>query len=205
MSRVTRAEWYRRVNAAWPENVPGRFEPGRAIDADEAVSAARRLYRFATGQTWKGPVHVASGNRAAFWFRRVAIDGSPSFIVQTTDEMTVNPEQGWRNLVHYLSHWAVPGRHGADHARMELRLVKEVVRRGWLDGRLRKAPPEAAPTADEARGARLARLEARRAAWDAKARRAARAIAKLDRQIRGLRRAATRAQGAATAPAEARP
>ena len=40
MSRITRREWYARVNAAWPTPLPPLTGP-------EALRAFRRLYRYA--------------------------------------------------------------------------------------------------------------------------------------------------------------
>lgn len=126
MSRVTRREWYERVNAAWPATVP-------ALTGPEALRAARRLYRYGTGRTWKGPVRLTSGNRSTW------IWGG---------EMVVNPEQGWHELVHLLSHLCERSGHNASHARMELRMIKQVVKRGWLDGRLKDPPAAARPPRD---------------------------------------------------------
>jgi hypothetical protein len=164
MGKVTRREWYRRVNAAWPENVP-------KLTAEEAVRAAKRLYRFERGYTWRGPVKVTSGRRSS------AIRGGV---------IIVNPIGGWHELVHLLSHYLSPGKHGADHARCELRLIKEVIRRGWLDGKLRSEPKPAAPapTPDDVRAEKKARIEERIARWESKKRRAETALKKLRKSLR---------------------
>ncbi len=145
---VSRRDYYARVNAAWPEQVP-------ALTAEEAVRAAKRLWRFATGSR-AVRVDVTSGNRRT---ARVGGEGPGK------DWLRVNPDRGWHGLVHALSHWAawaVPakalgaahaherGQHTKAHARLELRMVKQVVARGWLDGRLKdKAPAPAAPAAPQ--------------------------------------------------------
>ena len=67
-------------------------------------------------------------------------------------------------------------------------MIREVIKRGWLDGRLRK-PEKAAPTREEKREKRLAGLNARLDRWEKKQRRAETAIKKLKRQIRDARRA----------------
>src|SRR6266446_3256191 len=113
MSRITRKEWYARVNAAWPATVP-------PLTAEEAGRAARKLFRFATGETWRGAVKVTSGNRYS-WER--------------WGVLTVNPGAGWKQLIHLLSHAfyqhyvAAKGDrpHGAGHARLERRMIREVV------------------------------------------------------------------------------
>lgn len=171
--RVTREEWYRRVNATWPE---GMTVGNPALTADEAVRAAKRLYRFGMKRTWRGPVHVGSGNRYT-WIRRGV--------------MTVNPEHGWHQLVHMLSHYCHrrlhPDErpHGGVHARMEIRMIKEVLKRGWLNGGL-KSEPKPEPTLDEKRAKKLAGLLARQKQWITRAKRATTALKKLARQIKRM-------------------
>lgn len=175
MAKVTRREWYRRVNAAWPANVP-------ALTADEAIRAARKLYRFGMRRTWTGDVVVTSGNRYT-WIRGGVL--------------YVNPERGWHGLVHLMSHYCHdrthPETHGhnAAHARAELRMIKEVVRRGWLDGKLR-TPEKQEPTAVtplDSRIMRRQRIEQRIKRWTTKAKRADTALRKLRRQLRAIERA----------------
>ena len=185
MSRVTIAEWYRRVNATWPA---GELPAPSAL---EAIRAARRLYRFALGKTWTGTVRTTEGRRYTWIYR---------------GQLRVNPDRpgsdgrGWRALIHDLSHY-FHGRllpdvrpHGPDHARLEIRLIKEVLRRGWLEGRLRDPePPEPLPpdvAAAKAAAARLAALEARIKGWRTKAKRAETALRKLERTRKRLLRKA---------------
>lgn len=173
MARVTRAEWYRRVNAAWPATVP-------PLTADEATRAAKRLYRFVTKRTWRGDVVVTSGNR---------------YTKIRAGRLVVNPAHGWHGLVHLLSHYleSYAGTHGhtAAHARLEMRMVKEVVRRGWLDGKLKTTPrPVVAPIVVDPRVEKLARTLAAIERWEKKQRRAETALRKLHRRRRYYERAA---------------
>jgi len=169
MSRVTRKEWYERVNAAWPNDLP-------PLSGGEAIRAACKLYRFATGRTWYGEVRETGGRRYTD-IRRGVIYVNPA------GNDPRNP--GWRGLVHELSHSVLYAPHGGEHARLELRMIKEVLKRGWLDGRLKdKERPE--PTKEDAKWERLRRLYVRRDAWETKKRRAERALAKLGKQIRRL-------------------
>lgn len=172
---MTRREWYERVNAAWPAQVP-------ALTGEEAVRAFRRLYRYAYHRPPALPVQLTSGNR------RTGRSGGAWHL---------NPERGWHDLVHVLSHYACPGAHGGAHARMELRLIKQVRRRGWLDGRL-KAVPTPPPAPVDRRAQRYQRVLAAIRRWSAKQRRAARALAKLHRSRR-----AYEAHGLAAAPSAA--
>jgi len=102
--------------------------------------------------------------------------------------MVVNPDQGWKGLVHLLSHYCENGPHGGEHARMELRMIREVKRRGWLDGSLKR--PKKPPVIRDLRRERYERVLTRRAAWEAKLLRAQRAIAKLNRAQRYYERTA---------------
>lgn len=166
MSRVTRREWYRRVNETWPDIVP-------ALTEEEAARAARRLYRFVKGRKFEGEVIQTSGRRYT-WIRRGAL--------------YVNAEKGWKDLVHLLSHALgrdLPGPHGGDHARLERRMIKEVLRRRWLDGTLKREPnPE--PAKDDIRAEKVRRAEAAVVRWERKLGRAQRALVKLRRKLRRL-------------------
>lgn len=163
---------------AWPAVVP-------PLTAIEAVKATRRLYRFALGETCMRTITVTSGNRYSYGRRGVIF---------------VNPDKGWRELIHDLSHWFVDiannyaeRGHTKFHAKFEAKLIREVVRRGWLDGKLcdkAKAPKvDAAPNLNDARRAKLARLVDRATRWERKAERAKRALAKIAKQRRYYERA----------------
>lgn len=121
---ATIRDYYDRVNAAWPKPLPKLTEK-------KAVNAARRLYRFVLKRTFRGAVQVTTGNRRNAIRRGVLI---------------VNPGTGWHDLVHDLAHLFFyrlhPNEkpHNRKHARLELRMVREVVKRGWLnDARARRA------------------------------------------------------------------
>jgi hypothetical protein len=118
---VTIAEWYSRVNAAWPASVPKLTE-------EAAHRAARKLFRAITGRKLALPVVTVTGNRNTWPGQR---------------GLNVNPGNGWRDFVHHLSHWLhlIVNRgekpHSRAHARLELRMVRIVLARGWLQ----PAPP----------------------------------------------------------------
>lgn len=120
---VAMKEWYARVNAEWPSDIPTPTE-------QQAVNAARRLWKWGVGYRWTGKVRVTSGRRYT-WVKRGVL--------------VVNPNRpgrdggGWKSLVHDLSHlvWykanpeGVRG-HEKGHAKVELAMVKQVIKRGWL-------------------------------------------------------------------------
>lgn len=163
---------YEQVNAAWPAGT----RDGRDIkpSPEEALSAAKRLYRIAMKRPFKGAVKLTSG-RNYTWVR--------------SGVLYVNPDQnggGWHEIVHALSHFAVrrlhptARDHGPQHAFIERMLIEEVVKRGWLDGKLKpKVKPLVSPAALRAERARraLARLMTRR-------KRIETAIRKRQRQVR---------------------
>lgn len=175
---MNRREWYERVNAAWPQAVP-------ALTGLEAVRAARRLFRFCKVKVAR--IVETSGNRSSW----AGYDSAGL-------RFRVNPAGGWKLLVHSVSHWAhyrtAPGvaPHDKAHARLELRLVKQVLKRGWLEGRLKPAPqPKAAAPAPSSAGAKVdhARAMLRRA--ETRAKRAATILAKWKRRVaRAERKAA---------------
>jgi hypothetical protein len=152
------------------------------MQPDEALRAARKLF--------------------AMLGRRV----TPKLVGDATRKgwPRVSPRWGWERLVHAVSHDAFSilrpslRPHDRRHATIELRMTRAVIARGWLDGKLRRAekPEPAPPTRDEARYLLLARKTALRDRWIGKQQRAERAIAKLDRSIKALERAAAKARDA---------
>lgn len=165
MSKVTIKEWYTRVNALWPTTVPKLTGP-------EAERAARKLYRFANRRTFVGKVRLASGNRYNRVYYKLLI---------------INPESGWKHLVHDLSHGFHYNQtrrkpHEGKHARLEARMIKEVIRRGWLNGVLIPEPkPKAVVDPKVVRYFKVLNSIKR---WESKLRRAETAIKKLNRQKR---------------------
>lgn len=162
---------------AWPEVVP-------PLTAEEATKALRRLYRFSMRKTFNSPVTITSGNRRAC---------SAKYWNLNSREWRLNPSKGWREFIHDLSHWLDllangESKHGKHHARFEAKLIAEVVRRGYMDGKLSAPEPKAKPPIEE-RVKRLASIEARLVTWAKKQLRAQRAIAKLEKQQRAYRKA----------------
>lgn len=160
----------------WPKDVP-------ELTAPEAIRAARRLWRFSVGTTFDGVIEVTSGNRNTRikWNRNIRC-------------IVVAPQHGWRHFIHSLSHWFdyvvnSETNHSKHHARFEAKLIKEVIRRGWLDGKLKDKEPETnvVPIIDPKiaeRKLKLARIDARIISWERKQARATRALAKLAKQQR---------------------
>lgn len=147
---MNRADWYARVNSVWN----GVTVP--PLTDDEALRAAKKLFRFA-GVTFPRAVKFVTGNRHT-WVRRGVL--------------SINTSRGWGSLTHMLSHWfhhtQAPKKkpHDRDHARLEIRLRKEVLKRGWLSGGLRKEP---APARVDDPAVKLAKAEAHAAAMLRKA------------------------------------
>lgn len=158
------SEFYnKQVNAQWPTTVP-------PLSAVEAERAARRLYRVALGKPCQVPIKLTSG-RCYSYIRGGAL--------------RVNPERGWRELVHDLSHTffrrTPQGRvnrpHSGQHASLERLLIRYVVDHGWLEGKLK--PKVVEKPAKDPRAVRYARTLASIARWTAKQKRAATALKKL--------------------------
>jgi hypothetical protein len=156
----------------WPDVIP-------PMTADEATKAAKRLWRYSMGTTFEGVVIITSGNR----HNRIGWKGNRRAI-------WANPERGWKSFVHELSHWFDfiangVSKHGKHHMRFERKLIKEVIERGYLDGKLKTAE-RAPPTVDEVKAKKLAALRARIKAWESKHRRAENALKKLRKQEKAM-------------------
>ena len=168
---TTITEWYARANATWPDPLP---KP----TPEQAVLAVKRLWKWGMNERMTYPVELTSG-RNYTWRRN--------------GKMYVNPDSdhhggGWKALIHDLSHlmWRRANReegvrpHEKGHAKLELRMVKEVIKRGWLN----ETPREEAPiaTKKDVQSTRYAGINRRIESWEAKERRAKNAIKKLRRQ-----------------------
>lgn len=171
MARKTIAKAYGEVNAAWPA---GELPE---LTGAEAVRAAMRLWTFALAGVDRPAIEQTSGNR---YSRIVHKRGRGRVLV-------VNPQEGWKRFVHSLSHaffWvANPGDrpHSKDHARVERALIAQVLRRGWLTGKLQEQPAPAL-TIDDKRRRKLDLIDAGIERWEAKQRRAENALTKLAKQ-----------------------
>lgn len=165
---IAKREWYKRTEATWPEiTLP-------ALTDDEAIRATRKLYRFVLGKACKRKFHVSSGKIYPTIYHKGSGPGLPHGCAR------VNPGMGWPTLVHALSH-DLGGGHSKKHARLEARMIREVLKRGWLDGTL-KTEPKPEPTAADRDAKRLAQVEAGIERWERKRKRAETALRKLRRR-----------------------
>lgn len=182
---------YATVNALWPEGT----NEGRDLvpTAQEAVTACKRLYRFAMGRPFQGRVQVTSGNRRT-WIRRGVLivnpdegSGPPRCFV---DGVPVRRGGGWHEIVHSMSHYCanrlysrkVRG-HSSQHAFLEKQMIDKVVSSGWLTGALKRPERPAKPRAD-VREVRAARVVARIKKWQARRKRAETELRKLRQKAR---------------------
>lgn len=153
---------YVRVNAEWPKDLP-------PLTPQEAISAAKRLYRLGMKRAWDKPIKLTSGNRYT-WARHGVL--------------YVNPEKGWHALVHDMSHLVHRRLHptlsGHDwrHAHLEREMVTYVISNGWLDGKLRR-PEKPKPKVQDVRYVRIVDRIQR---WESKLKRAENALKKLHKQ-----------------------
>lgn len=93
-------------------------------DRARAARAFKRLYRWGTGIVFTGMIFETTGNRQPV---RLGWEGDKRAAY-------LNASHGWKDFVHYLSHWLdieVNGnsKHGKHHARFEARMIREVITR----------------------------------------------------------------------------
>lgn len=164
---------YERVNEIKPPEV-------KAMTFEEASAAVRKMYRHMTGKLFPYTIVETSGNRNTWLY------GS---------EFRVNVGKGWTDLVHMFSHWyhrhffASDRPHSKRHARIERKLRKWAVSRGWMSGALHKEKASPAPVSRseerakliERRRAQVARLERKIKALTTRLRKAKRSLGALER------------------------
>lgn len=171
---------YAGVNGRWPEGT----RDGRDLKPtpQEALAAAKRLYRKATGKPYAGTFVLTSGNRRTWYSgsKRMTILVNPDEGAFELDGKMVGGG-GWHEIVHSISHMAAlklyGEAHGPRHAFIERELVDHVVKSGWLEGKLRR-PQKAKPPVDP-KAKRYAQTLAGIKRWEAKLRRAENALKKL--------------------------
>jgi hypothetical protein len=124
-------EYDRLVNNAWPKPMP-------PMTFEEGKEAAKRLILKWRPRYWgklgRLDIKETSGNRRT---RLFLLDRLGYAVI-------INPSKGWDSLVHTISH-GLGGGHGNSHLKVERDMVRYVVKQGWLDGRLKKAPKPKPP------------------------------------------------------------
>lgn len=167
---------YNPIEEVWNEAVKrGSFSNLTETSATRAIKRSRSFFYGKRCNNGFVKVRMTSGRNQTIWK-----DGRGY-------EWSVNPENtnmiggGWADLIHTLSHLFGQG-HSKKHARLELRLAKMAIARGWPWGSLepkRIEKPE--PTRDELRSKKI---ELRKAQVD----RLERKIKSLTTRMRNARR-----------------
>jgi hypothetical protein len=174
-----------RDRGLWDRLVNDRFGSAQPIlSPEESIVAARKLYRHAMGKAFPGKVELTSGNRYT-WVRRGVLMVNP--------DKRERDARGLRAIIHDMSHYCHRRLHPNDsphsprQARLEGRLVKFALERGWTDGALKRDPPapKAKPDVVEQR---YRRMVARRDKWAREIERAKRLHAKAERETRDYER-----------------
>lgn len=164
---------YSSVNGAWPD---GELPE---LTAQEAVTAAKRLFRLVMKRPFKGKVVATSGNRYTWSYR---------------GDLRVNPKRsnaihpGWHDFVHMLSHYChrrlwpshQPHDGRGTHAFIERTMIEHVVNSGWLDGKLKR--PERIPKQIDRPAESYKQVLAGIKRWERKVRRGENALRKLHKK-----------------------
>jgi len=190
---------YVSVNGSWPADADTK----KPISPALAKRAFKVLYRHRFHKPWKFPVQAVKGAHRRTWAGYVKL---PKHIEKWG--MIVAPDAGWHNFVHDLSHWIhrkqypnQDAHRASSHAAVEKDLIEQVVNRGWLQAKEPQRRPRAAKPKPTPAQAKLQRIEASIARWEAKQRRAANALKRLCRQRGRALRYAARVQSAAATEA----
>lgn len=141
-------EDYRRMDATWPRPLP-------PVTFNELKAAYKRLRaKFRPNRPgFKMRFKQTSGNREHGAYLTSILNG-PRFL-----QVTLNPDRGWDDFIHWLSHNFAGGHHDG-HINTEWAMIKHVRESGWLDGKLRQPEKPAVPSQSlvERRAAKAKRL-----------------------------------------------
>jgi hypothetical protein len=176
-TRRDRALWDQNINTLWGGRRP-------VLSPADSLAAARKLWRHATGKGWKGEWKLTSG-------RRVTRPIRGTFYVNPNEP----DDPGIRGIIHSISHVAHYRLHPKDaphsirQMRLEARLTKFAIKRGWHEPKLVEpvAPPPA-PAKPDVVAQRYRRMVARRDKWAAELERAKRLLAKAEKEVRAYER-----------------
>lgn len=153
--------WSKLVDEKWGGEAP-------VLSPEASVKAAKRLYRKAMGQPWRGGTRITSGNRRT-WVRN-------GVLVVNPNQQEFNGHGGLREIIHMMSHLCHRRLHPRDapHSRrqavLEGKLVTYAINSGWLKpGALEPRPKQVAqessapvkPDKVQQRYARMCRNEAK--------------------------------------------
>lgn len=164
------ATLYDQINSSWPRDLD-------APSDQEAVTGAKRLWKFATGQTWRGPVKITSGGRYT-WIRGGVLHVNPR------GRGNAHIRGGWPDICHDLSHLANyhlgRGGHDEDQSVLERELQQYCLDHGFHLGKLKRKTQEK-PARDLVKE-RYEKILAREANWAKKFKRAQTALKKVNRE-----------------------
>jgi len=156
------AEYDRIVEAIW-EKIPS--EQMRNVWPNHAMSFVRAMWKAETGRKFRWKIRIGTGNRRT-WLR--------------SGVFTVNPQQGWHDINHDMSHFIEYRMGGGAHTDRQLRHERNgahLIVRKFLE----TEPPPQKEKPNRVT-VRAARVDAGIKRWEAKLRRASTALKKLKRQ-----------------------
>lgn len=176
------------VNSLWGmprEKLPKPTGPEALAGCRMLLREGFRFYGMTKEAKTKRAFKLTSGNR-----RTNPVEGARWFKGKLRPQVwAVNPDEcghGWAEIVHSVGHWChgckYPklGGHDISHAAIERHLIKFVLNRGWLDGKLkRERTPKPKP---DVKAVRYQRVLDQTKTWEAKLKRAQTALKKLRRK-----------------------
>ena len=167
----------------------------------KAAEAERPFLPITQEIAWK----VINKSKRFLWGRRYTKISKDRVIITSGRNHTycdgyswrVNPDRSWshggvwQQLCHAISHFysdrMLERGHSKKHARLELKLAKMMIRRGWMYGTLeREAKPIHVPTADEARSKKIELRKSQIVRLERKAKRLSTMLKKAKRSLRML-------------------
>ena len=185
MSRITRkenlarSEYDRLINNHWKKE-KALFPEGIIPSEQEAITGAKRLYRFVMGKTLKSEVHFTTGNRSTWWYLK-----------KGRLRLHINRQEGWNEIIHDLAHWSNfklnPRDKGHSNSQLSLesRMTKYAIDGGFLRGKLKSKKKEK-PKRDLV-AERYAKIVARVDNWKTKSKRAESMLKRAERELKVYR------------------
>lgn len=164
------------------------------VTREEMEKAIRKLWRFALRETFDGKIEFGRRNASGGYLIRVWKRRGYDYRT-ALPELMIGMEEAnrtdlWEQLVAGCAYWmARYAKNEENTSYLGYMMVREVIKRGWLDGRLgaKLIPPKSREErAAEKRRKTVGSIKARIKAWTTKHKRATTALKKLNAQLKRM-------------------
>jgi hypothetical protein len=155
------------------------------LTEQEITRGFKKLWRAVEKRSFVGQLAISKAET-----RRSNVVFAANVYHPTRSVVYIHPAVTFKDLCKWAAYRKVNSLAPSKLHALEYVLAKRVCEKGWLTGALQPKPkaPKPPPTKEQIRKIKIARLEARRDAWESKINRAKKALSKINRSLNTYRR-----------------